>query len=117
MAGGLFGTPLYLNPKCIVFAALLVIVWRLVPRGTRFDPYIALFLGTLAYVSMAWYDYIYDCADRLGPSPIAWISSPLKSPDYQRNFQLLPVRYKKIVRNIDIAVLVALIAGFVWLVV
>ena len=63
MAGGLFGRPFVLNVKCIVFALILMAVFLYKPNfSSNFFLYGTLFIiFVLAYVSMAWYDYYYDC--------------------------------------------------------
>ena len=58
MAGGLFGKPFALNPKCIVFSILVMAIFLFKPEfKTNSALGIALFiLFVLSYVSMAWYD-------------------------------------------------------------
>ena len=115
MGGGLFGTPLYLNPKCLVFSAFVLAVYWL-PHPTAFlHKLIAAFLlATAAYIALAWYDYIYDCTDRLGPTLLGWMSGFFKPAEYQKQFDDLPVKYKKIVRAFDIAVIGVIVAAFVY---
>jgi hypothetical protein len=67
-------------------------------------------IATAAYVFMAWYDKLYDCNDRFGPTFIGWISMPYKPQEYRDKFEALPVKYKKIVRTVDIIILLVLIA-------
>jgi hypothetical protein len=110
MAGGLFGTPLYLNPKCLVFSAfVLAVYWMPHPEPLAQLIVMAFFLATLAYVLLAWYDVIYDCNDRLGPTLLGWMSKPFKPKEYSDKYDELPVKYKKIVRTFDIAILVVLV--------
>ena len=54
---------------------------------------------------MAWYDVIYDCNDRLGPTLLGWMSGWFKPQEYRDKYDQLPVKYEKIVRWFDIAVL------------
>jgi len=69
MGGGLFGTPLYLNPKCLVFSGfVLAVYWMPHPKPLAHRILTAFMLATLAYVLLAWYDMIYDCNDKLGPT-------------------------------------------------
>ena len=114
MGGGLFGTPLYLNPKCLVFSGFVILVsWlpRPVPLSHRI--LMAFFLGTLAYVLLAWYDLLFDCNDRLKPTFLGWISKPFKPKEYADAYDKLPLKYQKIIRWFDIAVLVVLLGLFV----
>lgn len=110
MAGGLFGTPLELNPKCLVFSAFVLLVYWM-PHFKAYSHRIvmAFVLATTAYVLMAWYDKLYDCNDRFGPTFLGWISMPFKPADYRAKFEQLPVKYQKIVRTVDIVVLVVLV--------
>lgn len=110
MAGGLFGTPLELNPKCLVFSAFVLAVYWM-PHFKAYEHRIvmAFVLATAAYVFMAWYDKLYDCTDRFGPTFLGWLSMPFKPQDYRDKFDALPVKYQKIVRTTDIVVLVGLI--------
>lgn len=84
MSGGLFpGRPFALNLKCIVFT--LVVAggyWFLPPRAL----WVLVVLLWLPYVAMAWYDYTYDCADKLQPTlfPLGrLVFSPFKPPGYR----------------------------------
>lgn len=109
MAGGLFGTPLELNIKCIIFSAFVLAVYWM-PHFKAFEHRVvmAFVLATTAYVLMAWYDQIYDCNDRLGPTILGWLSMPFKPQEYRDKYQQLPIKYQKIVRFVDIAILVGL---------
>jgi hypothetical protein len=114
MGGGLFGTPLYLNPKCLVFSAfVLAVYWAPHPEPLAHRVVAAFFLATLAYVLLAWYDVIHDCNDRLGPTLLGWLSMPFKPAEYRDKYEQLPVKYKKVIRWVDIAILVVLLVLFV----
>jgi hypothetical protein len=110
MAGGLFGTPLYLNPKCLVFSAFILAVYWM-PHFKAFEHRVvmAFVLATAAYVLMAWYDVLYDCNDRFKPTLLGWLSMPFKPPYYRQEYEELPIKYKKIIRWFDIAVLVIMV--------
>ena len=110
MAGGLFGTPLYLNPKCLVFSAfILAVYWMPHFKPIEHRIVMAFVIATSAYVFMAWYDVLYDANDRLGPTLLGWISMPFKPAYYQQAYEELPIKYQKIVRWFDIAILVLMI--------
>lgn len=115
MGGGLFGTPLYLNPKCLVFSFfVLVVYWLPHAKETPHKWVIAFLLATTAYILLAWYDYIYDCNDRYGPTFLGWMTKGFKPPEYSSKFDELPVKYKKIVRTADILVLGVLILALAY---
>ena len=59
-------------------------------------------------------DMIYDCTDRLGPTLLGWMSGWFKPAEYRQKFDALPVKYKKIVRAVDIVVLVIVAGAFVY---
>jgi hypothetical protein len=110
MAGGMFGTPLELNPKCLVFSAFVLLVyWMPHFKALGHRIVMAFVLATAAYVLMAWYDKLYDCTDRFGPTFLGWLSMPFKPQDYRDKYDDLPVKYQKIVRTVDIVILVVLV--------
>lgn len=115
MGGGLFGTPLYLNPKCLVFSALLLMVhWMPRPAAKMHRWVLAFLIGMSAYISLAWYDTLYDCNDRLRPTLLGWLSLPFKPKEYQQSYDKLPLKYKKIIRTVDIIVLVIVLFTFMY---
>jgi hypothetical protein len=115
MAGGLFGTPLYLNPKCLVFSAfILAVYWMPHAKEYTHKVLIAFVLATAGYVLMAWYDYLYDCNDRFGPTFLGWMTKIFKPEEYNQKFEELPVKYAKVVRAVDIVVLVGLLGLLVY---
>jgi hypothetical protein len=120
MGLGLFGTPLALNVKCLVFSGLLILIYWLPPwaplktahdiawkRGTT------IMLAFVGYILLAWYDTLYDCNDRLHPTFLGWISAPFKPAYYQKEFDELPLKWKKIVSVVDVVAVVAA-AAFVF---
>ena len=110
MGGGLFGTPLALNPKCIVFSAfVLSVYWMPHPYYFAHKIIIAFLLATMSYVLLAWYDLIYDCNDQLKPTLFGWLSMPFKPKQYSDSYKELPVKYQKVIRGFDIGSLVVLI--------
>ena len=115
MGGGLFGTPLYLNPKCLVFSAFVLgVYWMPHPVAFAHKVLIAFILATAAYVLMAWYDVLFDCNDRLKPTLLGWMSGYFKPPYYRQEFDELPLKYQKVVRTFDIVVLVVLLGLLVY---
>ena len=110
MGGGLFGTPLYLNPKCLVFSGfVLAVYWLPHPKAYTHKIVAAFLLATLAYILLAWYDYIYSCTDKLGPTLLGWLSMPFKPKEYSDSYKELPVKYQKVIRNFDIGILLVLV--------
>ena len=110
MAGGLFGTPLFLNPKCLVFSAfILAVYWMPHFKPLEHRIVMAFVLATAAYVFMAWYDVLYDCNDRFKPTLLGWMYMPFKPPYYQQEYEQLPIKYQKIIRWFDIAILVLML--------
>lgn len=106
MGGGLFGTPLYLNMKCLVFsAAILCVYWLPHPKAFAHRAVMAFLLATSAYILLAWYDVLYDCNDRLKPTLLGWLSKPFKPQEYSEAYDTLPIKYQKIIRGVDILVL------------
>lgn len=106
----MFGTPLYLNPKCLVFSAfVLAVYWMPHAKAYEHKIVIAFVLATAAYVLMAWYDYLYDCTDRFGPTFLGWLSKPFKPKEYSEKYDELPIKYQKIVRTVDIVVLFVIV--------
>lgn len=106
----MFGTPLYLNPKCLVFSAfVLAVYWLPHPVAYTHRIVTAFLLASLAYVLMAWYDYLYDCTDKFGPTFLGWMTMWFKPPQYKQKYESLPVKYKKVVRTFDISILVILV--------
>lgn len=110
MGLGLFNTPLYVNEKCLIFSAfVLAVYWLPHPKAFTHKILAGFILASLAYVLLAWYDYIYDCNDKLKPTILGWMWGWAKPPAYSKEFSELPVKYKKIVRTVDIVVLLGLL--------
>ena len=110
MGGGLFGSELALNPKCLVFSAfVLVVYWLPHPVALTHRIVVNFILACLAYVALAWYDMLYDCNDRFEPTLLGWMWKDLKPKEYQEKYDKLSPKTKKVIRTVDIAVLVALV--------
>lgn len=115
MGGGLFGTPLYLNPKCLAFSAfVLAVYWLPHPVAYAHKVVMAFVLATAAYIMLSWYDVIYDCNDRLRPTLLGWLSGWFKPKEYNEQYEQLPIKYQKIIRWFDVAVLGILVVLFVY---
>ena len=115
MGGGLFGAPLYLNTKCLVFSSLIILVYYLPkPYAFAHNVIMCFLLGMSAYITLAWYDVLYDCNDRLKPTLLGWLSKSFKPPEYEEQYQQLPLKTKKIIHTFDIFVLVILIITFLY---
>ena len=111
MGGGLFGTPLYLNPKCLVFSAFVLFVyWLPHPVAYAHRVVAAFVLATAAYIFMAWYDVMFDCNDRFKPTLLGWMSGWFKPAGYFEEYEKLPLKYQKIIRTFDIVVLIGIVA-------
>lgn len=115
MGGGLFGTPLYLNVKCLIFSVLILIIYWL-PKPIAFAHKIVMgfLLTTSAYISLAWYDVLYDCNDQVKPTLLGWLSKPFKPSKYSKEYENLPIKYKKIIKNFDIFILIIIIITFIY---
>jgi hypothetical protein len=110
MGGGLFGTELALNPKCLVFSAfVLVVYWLPHPVALTHRIVVNFILACLAYVALAWYDVLYDCNDRFEPTLLGWMWKDLKPKEYQDQYDKLSPKTKKVIRTVDIAILVGLV--------
>jgi hypothetical protein len=115
MGLGLFNAPLYVNYKCLLFSAFIITVYYLPKPKTMTHNIVMVFLlATSAYIMMAWYDVIYDCNDRLKPTLLGWLSKPFKPKEYSQQYDQLPVKYKKIIRNVDIFVLIIIFITFLY---
>ena len=115
MGGGLFGTPLYLNLKCLVFSVMILIVyWLPHPSTVAHNIVMAFLLGTSSYIALAWYDVLYDCNDKLKPTLLGWLSKSFKPKEYRDQYDALPLKTKKVIRNVDIFVLSILFLTFLY---
>ena len=115
MGGGLFGSPLYLNPKCLIFSTFVIGIYFLPhPKTTANNWIMAFLLATSAYIIMAWYDVIYDCNDKFGPTFFGWMTKWLKPKSYQDQYDQLPIKYQKSVRTFDIIVLLIIVFTLVF---
>jgi hypothetical protein len=115
MGGGLFNTPLYLNPKCLIFSLAVIIVYYLPKIKSIAHNIIMVFLlGTSAYIALAWYDVLYDCNDRFKPTLLGWMTKGLKPKEYSEQYEKLPLKTRKVIRDFDIFILFILVITFVY---
>jgi hypothetical protein len=115
MGGGLFGTPLYLNLKCIVFALSIVAVyWLPRPYALAHKLVMSFLISMSAYIVLAWYDVLYDCNDRLKPTLLGWISKPFKPAEYAAGYEELPLKTQKLIRTVDVMVLSVVVFTFLY---
>ena len=115
MGGGLFGTSLYLNVKCIVFSIAVILVYFLPHPPSKAHTFVVVFLlGMASYIALAWYDVLYDCRDKLQPTLLGWLSAPWKPANYGTALEQLPTKTQKTIRMVDIAVLSVVIIAFVY---
>jgi hypothetical protein len=111
MAGGLFpGHPFSLNIKCIIFTAVLAAGYWLAPHKNL---WVLAFLIWFPYIALAWYDYIYDCRDKLKPTLVpfgrqVWL--PFKPPGYKAEFEKLPPEQIQAMNKVDHIVFWTIIA-------
>ena len=119
MAGGLFpGKPFAYNLKCIVGTLLIAGgYWFLPPKNV----WVLIFLLWLPYVLMAWYDYLYDCRDKMKPTlfPFGrYVFLPFKPPGYKAEFERMDPAQIEIMVRLDHIVgwtlLIAVMAGGYW---
>lgn len=115
MAGGLYpGRPFSFNVKCIVFTAVVAGgYWFLPPRN-----WAVLFVTLwVPYVAMAWYDYMYDCSDKMGPTIVPfgrYLFLPFKPPGYKEEYNKMAQSQKDTMRRLDHVVGWTLLIGVTW---
>jgi hypothetical protein len=90
------------------------VYWLPHPKTFAHNVIMGFLLGTSCYISLAWYDVLYDCNDRLKPTFLGWLSGPFKPKEYRDNYDNLPLKYKKIFRNFDIFILIILFIIFLY---
>jgi hypothetical protein len=112
MAGGLFpGHPFALNIKCIIFTAILAGGYWYLPHKNL---WVLALLIWLPYIALAWYDYSYDCKDKLKPTLVPfgrYIWLPFKPPGYKEEFDKLPREQIQAMNKLDHLVLWTALAG------
>jgi hypothetical protein len=106
MAGGIFpGHPFALNIKCIIFTAILAAGYWFAPHKNL---WVLSFLIWFPYIALAWYDYSYNCQDKLKPTLVPfgrYIWLPFKPPGYKKAFDELPPEQIQAMNKLDHIVL------------
>ncbi len=121
MAGGLFGAPFAVNPKCLAFSIIVVglFMWRPAFSSPVTKWGTVGVLSVIAYVAMAWYDYFFDC--RIEPlrrgtvgGPTQRLKPPAHVPEKQRETGRNedPSSHRKIVYALHLLVIAPLL-GYV----
>ncbi len=90
MAGGIFNKPFVLNEKCIFFSLICMALFLFKPNfKSNIMLYLSLFIiFVIAYVSMAWYDYYFDCQTLpLKKGSIGGITAILKPESHNKDKQ------------------------------
>ena len=102
MSGGIFpGRPFQFNIKCIIFTIIIAGGYWYLPRKNL---YILLFLLWLPYIALAWYDYSYDCRDKMMPTlfPFGrYIFLPFKPAGYKAEFNKMPKEQIEMMDYVD----------------
>ena len=102
MAGGIFpGQPFEFNLKCILFTALLAGGYWYLPHKNL---WVLVFLLWFPYIAMAWYDYMYDCRNKLKPTAVPFgrvIWLPFKPPGYKAAYDRMPQEQKDFMTKMD----------------
>ena len=114
MAGGIFpGQPFTLNIKCIIFSLMCMGLFLIKPEDIPVSKEFSLFiLFVLAYVSMAWYDFYYNCQlmpFERGSSDMS-ITGNLKPEEQDSLCELEKHRYHTIIYATHIFFIVPLLA-------
>lgn len=102
MAGGIFpDRPFSWNIKCIIFTIIIAGGYWLLPHKNM---YVLIFLLWIPYLALAWYDYYYDCQDKMKPTLFPFgrqIYLPFKPPDYKKEFDEMTPSQIKAMDNFD----------------
>jgi len=114
MAGGFFpGRPFHFNVKCIIFTAILASGYWFLPHKNL---WVLSFLLWFPYIALAWYDWSYDCHDKLQPTIIPfgrYIWLPFKPRGYKEEFNNLPPEKIEAMNKLDHIAGWTILAGLV----
>ena len=102
MAGGIFpGHPFEFNMKCILFtAAIAGGYWFLPPKNF----WVLFFWLWFPYIALAWYDYSYNCRDKLGPTVVPfgrYLWLPFKPQGYKDEFNKMADEQIQVMNKVD----------------
>ena len=119
MAGGIFvDQPFHPNPKCLIFAfALMLAYWALPQR----NPFLLPLIFVIAYVSMAWYDHMYNCDMKMYSGKYSGIlTSPMKPQHREENKEnkdkdLLKDQEKKYRQKVNLLHILAINPIFIYI--
>ena len=114
MAGGIFpGRPFRFNIKCIIFTVVLAAGYWYLPHK---NPWVLAFLIWFPYIALAWYDWSYNCQDKLQPTIVPfgrYVWLPFKPPGYKEEFNELPQDKIEAMNKIDHIAGWTLVAGLI----
>ncbi len=115
MAGGIYpGRPFSFNLKCVLFSAAVAGgYWYLPPKNLA----VLAFLLWSPYLALAWYDYAYDCRDKLQPTVVPfgrYLWLPFKPPGYRRAFDKMAAAQKTTMDRVDHLVGWTLLVAGAW---
>ena len=100
MAGGIFtDKPFQPNPKCIIYSAIIIALYYHTSQHVKsFNPWMTIPIFIISYVSLAWYDHLYNCDTimKTGNSPISMgtLDSVFKPNEGNPDSDLLPDQQK-----------------------
>ena len=102
MAGGIFpNRPFEFNIKCIIFTIIIAGGYWYLPVK---NIYILFFLLWFPYIIIAWYDYSYNCENKMKYTlfPFGkYIFLPFKPKEYQKTYTELTNEQKELIDNND----------------
>lgn len=102
MSGGIFpDRPFSLNIKCIIFTIIIALGYWYLPYK---NVYVLIFLLWLPYIALSWYDYAYDCEDKIQPTLFPYgryIFLPFKPQGYKQEFDKLSEEQIKKMNELD----------------
>ena len=101
---GYDATPPATNEKCIVFTLACALgYWYLPPK----NPWVLAMLLYFPYLIMAWYDHLYNCERRMGPTFLGTFYFAFKPPYNDKGLEWHP-KWKRLVFMVDMVLLMAL---------
>ncbi len=97
------------NLKCIVLTAILALGYWFLPKKSLI---VLALIVYGSYLALAWYDYIYDCRRRLGPTYLSTFYLPFKPPlsCQVRQYYSFPGYVKSKIFFVDMIVLLIVVA-------